>query len=241
MTRKFKVLVGLISLGLVTAACSSVPVSEAEIVSVRGGGFGGDYLQEIAISNHDAEGIQQVDYQLPESFPAAEILESQNMGDATADTQEDRLTSSLAAVSEMLDQIPSAVDNLLNSMVETVIPELSEIGMGISESSQIVPATVLRVIDGDTLEVQINGVVERVRLIGVDAPEVGSPGGTEATRFTQNFVRNAGYHVGLRLGGGNDRDNFGRLRRCVYASGLQLNNELLRSGNAVEVTRFGTC
>ena len=36
-------------------------------------------------------------------------------------------------------------------------------------------ATVLRVIDGDTIEVHIVGTVEKVRLIGVDTPETVDP------------------------------------------------------------------
>jgi micrococcal nuclease len=37
------------------------------------------------------------------------------------------------------------------------------------------PARVLRVIDGDTLEVELHGVELRVRLSGIDTPELGPP------------------------------------------------------------------
>jgi micrococcal nuclease len=33
------------------------------------------------------------------------------------------------------------------------------------------PATIVRVVDGDTLEVKLNDQTEKVRLIGVDTPE----------------------------------------------------------------------
>jgi micrococcal nuclease len=33
------------------------------------------------------------------------------------------------------------------------------------------PATIVRVVDGDTLEVKLNGQKEKIRLIGVDTPE----------------------------------------------------------------------
>jgi len=71
-------------------------------------------------------------------------------------------------------------------------------------------ATVLRVIDGDTI-VLVGG--ERVRLIGVDAPEVGQPGASEATQFVRQMTEGA--TVWLESDG-NDRDAHGRLRRYVW-------------------------
>ena len=41
---------------------------------------------------------------------------------------------------------------------------------------------VKKVVDGDTLDVRIGGRTERVRVIGVDTPEVGECYATEATR-----------------------------------------------------------
>jgi len=71
-------------------------------------------------------------------------------------------------------------------------------------------ATVARVIDGDTI-VLTSG--ERVRLIGVDAPEVGELGADQATRFVRERVE--GQTVWLEADG-RDRDVHGRLRRYVW-------------------------
>jgi len=71
-------------------------------------------------------------------------------------------------------------------------------------------ATVLRVIDGDTIALT-NG--EIVRLIGVDAPELGEPGADEASRFVRERVE--GSTVWLEADG-RDRDVHGRLRRYVW-------------------------
>ena len=76
--------------------------------------------------------------------------------------------------------------------------------------SALTPATVARVIDGDTI-VLASG--ERVRFIGLDAPEVGMPGADEATRFVRQRVE--GRVVWLEADGA-DRDRFGRLRRYVW-------------------------
>jgi len=71
-------------------------------------------------------------------------------------------------------------------------------------------ATVVRVIDGDTFELSGG---ERVRLIGVDAPELGRPGSNEATQFVRERVE--GRTVWLEADGA-DRDRHGRLRRYVW-------------------------
>jgi len=99
-------------------------------------------------------------------------------------------------------------------------------------------ATVLRVIDGDTIELAGG---EIVRLIGVDTPEPGEPGASEATRFVRE--RAEGLTVWLEADG-RDRDVHGRLRRYVWlrqptntqdANQIrqhQLNALLLSSGHA---------
>jgi len=79
-----------------------------------------------------------------------------------------------------------------------------------SQQAQLTQATVLRVIDGDTIELA-NG--ERVRLIGVDAPERGRPGANEAAQFVRERVE--GRTVWLEADG-NDQGRHGRLRRYVW-------------------------
>ena len=76
--------------------------------------------------------------------------------------------------------------------------------------STLTEATVLRVIDGDTI-VLVGG--ERVRFIGIDAPERGQPGANEATQFVRERVE--GLTVWLEADGA-ERDRFGRLRRYVW-------------------------
>ena len=95
----------------------------------------------------------------------------------------------------------------------------------------LVHAVVARVIDGDTIELADG---ERVRLIGVDAPEMGffggvyEPGATEATEFVRSLVY--GETVWLEPDG-NDSDAFGRLRRYVwlqYPADTQYEGYILR-------------
>ena len=76
----------------------------------------------------------------------------------------------------------------------------------------LVYAKVTRVIDGDTIELYCG---ERVRFIGLDAPEIGEPGAAEATLFVKEHTY--GQIVWLEPDG-NDRDRFGRLRRYIWLS-----------------------
>ena len=49
-------------------------------------------------------------------------------------------------------------------------------------------ATVIRVYDGDTLNVDVQGETVRIRLYGIDAPESGQDGNVAATRFLRRLV-----------------------------------------------------
>lgn len=72
---------------------------------------------------------------------------------------------------------------------------------------------VTRVVDGDTVEVSRDGVVERVRLLGIDTPERGECGYDEATALVGDLV--AGRAVTLVVGSSDDRDRYDRLLRFV--------------------------
>ncbi|MGH9174455.1 MAG: thermonuclease family protein, partial [Vicinamibacterales bacterium] len=78
---------------------------------------------------------------------------------------------------------------------------------------------VVRVVDGDTIIVAIDGVEERLRYIGIDAPESVRPEtpvecfGREASAENARLVE--GKRVELEADISN-RDRFGRLLRYVY-------------------------
>ena len=109
-------------------------------------------------------------------------------------------------------------------------------------------AQVTKVIDGDTIDVTIESPQgrrkERVRLLGIDAPEKArdekpaEPLEREATAFARRLAR--GEEVILTTDPGHeDRDRYGRLLRDVYLpDGRCLNVEMLREGLARAYTRF---
>jgi len=88
-------------------------------------------------------------------------------------------------------------------------------------------ATVVRVIDGDTIELASG---ERVRYLGIDTPETFGTeecGGVEATALNRELVE--GKKVTL-LQGPEDEDRFGRLLRYVFVDGTFVNAELVWQG-----------
>lgn len=100
---------------------------------------------------------------------------------------------------------------------------------------QSASAYVVRAIDGDTIEVQLDGRREDVRYIGVDTPETVKPGtpvqcfGPRAHRFNAHLVE--GRRVRLEFGV-ERRDVYGRLLAYAHLGRQFVNAELVRRGLA---------
>jgi micrococcal nuclease len=108
-----------------------------------------------------------------------------------------------------------------------------------SASAQTDDCAVVHVVDGDTIHVQCGARVEKVRYIGIDAPEIHhptwgeEPGGREAAALNRRLV--GGGHVRLELDV-RARDQYGRLLAYVWAGDLMVNAEVVRLGYAQVMT-----
>ena len=104
--------------------------------------------------------------------------------------------------------------------------------------------TIEFVVDGDTVDVIVDGKQERVRLIGIDTPEIAHQGkpepsecfGDEATAFTTSLLP-----VGTPIRLERDvvgRDDYGRILGYVYRAGdgIFVNYEIVRHGYAQPLT-----
>lgn len=91
-------------------------------------------------------------------------------------------------------------------------------------------ATLVRVIDGDSLVLKVNGTNVEVRLIGIDAPEYRQEWGQAATRFVQSYLRGKTLCIAY---GSKRLDRFGRTLAYVYADRTMLNEELIKQGLAL--------
>jgi micrococcal nuclease len=92
------------------------------------------------------------------------------------------------------------------------------------------PATVLDIIDGDTIDVRLaSGAEERIRYYGIDTPERGDDCYGEASDRNSQL---AGQSVLLRPDA-RERDSSGRLLRYVYRSdGTSIDARLIAEGLA---------
>ena len=107
-------------------------------------------------------------------------------------------------------------------------------------------AALVRTVDGDTFDLTLEKRMDfgfrliedkqwstRFRLLGVDTPETNQAGGAAATRFADEWIRQAIYDDALR-GQTFKTDNFGRWLIDLYRTdtGEHLADALLASGNA---------
>lgn len=92
------------------------------------------------------------------------------------------------------------------------------------------PGYVTRVIDGDTVEVQMNGSVYPVRYIGIDAPEL--PHVCYAREATNKNIELVLHQTVMLEKDVRETDYYGRLLRYVYVGDRFVNAELVRLGYA---------
>lgn len=104
-----------------------------------------------------------------------------------------------------------------------------------AEPESVVSAEVLRVVDGDTIEVDLDGREEDVRLIGVDTPETVKPGepvqcfGPQASEFAKSVLEDET----VRLEFDRElRDVYDRLLAYVFVEDRFVNAELIEGGFA---------
>ncbi len=106
-----------------------------------------------------------------------------------------------------------------------------------------IPVKLIRVVDGDTLLVNLDGKRERVRLIGIDSPESVKPEspiecyGEEAKAYLTSLLSHEGEIFLQYDRTQGKRDRFGRILAYAFTrDGMNIAEELLRNGYAREYT-----
>lgn len=114
------------------------------------------------------------------------------------------------------------------------------LGLSVPAAAQLpLEGTVTRIVDGDTIHVDVGGRIEKVRYIGVNTPEVHhprkgeEPGGRAAADVNRQLV--SGCRVRLELDA-QARDHYGRLLAYVWVADTMVNAELVRRGFAQVMT-----
>lgn len=96
------------------------------------------------------------------------------------------------------------------------------------------PAAVVKIVSGDTIHVFVNGDVERVRYIGVIAPDPGDgkpqsgdPQGREALEFNRGLTNAKNVRLELDV---QERDPEGRLLAYIWIGDVLVNAEMIGQG-----------
>jgi micrococcal nuclease len=96
-------------------------------------------------------------------------------------------------------------------------------------------AAVTRVVDGDTIEVSLNGKSEEIRMLLIDTPETKHPSkpvekfGPEASTYAKQVLE--GKQVGIQVGT-EERDKYGRLLAYVWIGNTTYQEMVLEKGLA---------
>mgnify|MGYP001589683500 FL=1 len=104
------------------------------------------------------------------------------------------------------------------------------------------PATLIRIVDGDTLEVSLENTSEKIRLLGINSPET-----VDSNKPVECFGHEAAEYIKSLMPGKNiflqkdkfapDRDQYGRLLRYVYnGNNAFINLEMVKNGYAFAYT-----
>jgi len=131
-----------------------------------------------------------------------------------------------------------------SAQTEVAAPVISD-SPTVSILSDKQPAEVLKVIDGDTIAVSINGQKQTIRIIGINTPETVDPRktvecfGAEASNKAKEYFKDMEYKVWLKEDSTQgDRDKYQRLLRYVFSDkGAQdYGLMMIKTGYAYEYT-----
>jgi micrococcal nuclease len=128
---------------------------------------------------------------------------------------------------------PSPAARSMAAVTQTITAESGPATPGsacIRTTAKREKAVVKKITDGDSIEVEVDGVAFRVRYIGMNAPEMnGEPLGEESRAANAALL---GGKTIVMIRDLSEADRYGRLLRHVFADGIFVNRELVRLGLA---------
>lgn len=161
----------------------------------------------------------------------------------------DGISDEIKNASIIAEEKANNVNNVNNIDNEKEVSKINNANISVNEENKengktvqgIIPngkveAKVLRVVDGDTLKVQIADKGYKVRLLGVDTPESVSPKkekntkeGKIASEYTKKNLEGKDIILEFDV---SPYDRYGRLLAYVYVDGICYNEKLLEEGYA---------
>ena len=105
--------------------------------------------------------------------------------------------------------------------------------LGISLTSSAFEAIVTAVTDGDTVKIEYENKTIKVRLAGIDTPELKQEFGLEAKKALEEKVLNKKVYID-----GYKKDRYGRLIADIKIGSRWINKELIEEGYAWHYKRY---
>lgn len=102
-----------------------------------------------------------------------------------------------------------------------------------SDERAVLAARVVKVVDGDTIDVELQSGRLRIRFHAVDAPEKSQNHGKEAAAALSSLILGRNVQVEPF-----EQDRYDRLLGIVYFKELNVNAELVRNGHAWAMRRY---
>lgn len=103
----------------------------------------------------------------------------------------------------------------------------------LADKSSVLAGRVVKIVDGDTIDVQLQSGPIRIRFHGVDAPERSQHHGKAATAALSALIMGKDVQIEPF-----DQDRYERLVGIVYLGDLNVNAELVRNGHAWAMRRY---
>ena len=124
------------------------------------------------------------------------------------------------------NRVQTAIKIIAITIAAAVIPGFSQAA---NDARITLSGLVTRVVDGDTVWVQLQGRDKplKVRLEGIDAPEICQPGGVKAQAALSNWVMGQSVTVITRA-----HDDYGRTVGRVYMQGQDVARQMVANGHA---------
>ena len=142
--------------------------------------------------------------------------------------------SAIETAKDAANDIAETTQTILGSLTskgDTETESITETETDNSDKNLYGPYKVVKVVDGDTIDVSVNGNKTRVRLIGVDTPESVSSDenknceeGKIASQYTKDTLYGKNVYLEYDVG---TTDKYGRTLAYVYTEDKEMYNEIL--------------
>ena len=101
-------------------------------------------------------------------------------------------------------------------------------------ANEIFKAYVVKVHDGDTIIIKtVNNTRIKIRLFGIDAPELQQEYGNNSKNYLLNLILNKTVNIEIK-----DKDQYGRSVALVYLDKLNVNYEMIINGYAWNYKKY---